>query len=32
MLSYATDSEDKLKGFKTKITVLNEKNEVIQEK
>jgi len=31
ILSYATVSEDELKGFKTKIIVLNEKNEVIQE-
>jgi len=32
ILSYATMSDDELKGFKPRIVVLNEKNEVIQEK
>lgn len=32
ILSYATMSEDELRGFKPKIIVLNDKNEIIQEK
>lgn len=32
ILSYATMSEDELRGFKPKIIVLNDKNEIIREK